>query len=76
MGPRMDTDVLKTAAKIAMIFVGIVWVFSVARDDGGEVSPIAATADEQVIEAPHERKSAISGAGGGLASLPAVILQR
>lgn len=76
MAPRLSSNTLRTAAKIAMIFFGIVAVFALGRDDGGASSPIAATADEQTIDAPHQRKPAISVGSGGAAALPASLLRR
>jgi hypothetical protein len=67
MSSHGDTDVLRTAAKITMIFVAIVWVFAIARDGGiGEDHVVVAT-DEAVIEAPQGRKrilSAVAAPGG------------
>ena len=68
MSPRGGKDVLKTAMKISLIFIGIVWVFSIARDDGGVPDDVAvAAADEGIIEAPQGRKrimSAVAAPGG------------
>ena len=68
MSPHGGKDVLRTAMKISLIFVGIVWVFSIARDGGvmTDDTAVAAT-DEVVIEAPQGRKrmlSAVAAPGG------------
>lgn len=52
-------DLLGTAAKIAAIFVAIVSVFLFARD-GSPAAPIQASAEEQVVEAPHKPRRVLS----------------
>jgi len=50
--------VLKIAARIAMIFLAIVAVFIFAK--GGNEGAVLTAAEEQVIEAPHQPKRAMS----------------
>jgi len=67
MSPHGGTHVLKTAAKITMIFVGIVWVFAIAREGGFSNDPVVVATDQVVIEAPKGRKrmlSAVAAPGG------------